>query len=575
MMSPGLYAVGSFAGESVDPTDCRILGVEHASDDFAGTARDFPGTAGTVDRHEDGANILLFIGRLHDSAALAAALGRIATGPADMALAALLRWGADARARMPGEWSLLHWNARDRRLQIATSYRLRDRVLIARVGSRFAVAPSLAALSRLAWIDDTIDPEGLAYELSPQRLRLGREGHTVLRQVRQVEAGQFVTLDATGKHVASRPPLEAIPWQGSFEDGVAAATDTLRGIIRRSITPYRRIGMLLSGGLDSTLIAAITAEELRSDQTLTGFTSVAPPGTGLVDERAWTQRTADHLGIELIPIWPANDCEIYRPTPQHFENGPTRSVRHYLYMALFGAAHERGIEVMLDGEYGESALSRWAYFATPTKRVRATARAILNRLRSAGQEPSDRFMAQFAPDFVSGLPASMREAAPPMPTDWVWPSRPMGFTRGQPGFGAFPTADTGFAFRRANACLGDIELLRLVAGMPASFLHRDGNARALIRAMLVGRIPDETRLRTEKRPFSPDYNERLIREARPLESRFESWRDAGLAEILDLDWMARNVGRIADGALPSPQTVAKFHMTAMAAEFLSWWPRHR
>lgn len=573
MIAPGIYAVGSFAGEAVDPADCRILGTDPSNDSFAGTARDFPGTSGTVDRYEDGANLLLFLGRLHDGAKLAAELGCSEAGPAEMGFAALRRWGADARARMPGEWSLLHWNTLEKRLQIATSYRLRDRVLIAQAGSRFAVAPNLATLSRLAWIDDTIDAEGLAYELSPQRFRLGQGGYTVLRQVRQVEAGQLVTLDATGKRVASRPRLEAIPWQGSFEDGVVAATETLRGIIRRAMAPYRRIGVLLSGGLDSTLIAAIAVEELRSDQTLTGFTSVAPPGTGLIDERDWTQHTADHLGIEMVPVWPADDCEIYRPTPHHFENGPTRSVRHYLYMALFGAAHERGVEVMLDGEYGESALSRTAIFATPMNWLRAASRGLRQRLGLGGGPPPQRFMARFAPQFITGLPAALREAAPTMPTDLVSPSRPMGFTKGQPGFGAFPTADTGFALRRANPCLGDIELLRLMGGMPASFLRHDGQDRAVIRAMLLGRVPDETRLRTEKRPFSPDYNARLMREAAQLKSRLDTWRAAGVGEILDLDWIAQAAERLAGSDPPPRHVVAEFHMSAMTAEFLLWWLR--
>lgn len=573
MMAPGIYAVGSFAGERADTADCRVLGIDPSNDSFAGTALDFPGTIDTVDRHEDGTDVLLFLGRLHDAAKLAAELGCSKAGPAEMALAALRRWGADARAKMPGEWSLLHWSTLEKRLQIATSYRLRDRVLVAQAGSRFAVAPNLAALARLAWIDDTIDAEGLAYELSPQRFRLGQGGHTVLRQVRQVEAGQFVTVDAAGKHVVPRPRLEAIPWQGSFEDGVAAATEALRGIIRRAIAPYRRIGVLLSGGLDSTLIAAIAVEELRSDQTLIGFTSVAPPGTGLIDERDWTQHTADHLGIELIPVWPADDCEIYRPTPWHFENGPTRSVRHYLYMALFGAAHEHGVDVMLDGEYGESALSRTAIFATPMNRFRAASRGLRQRLGLGGGPPPERFMARFAPQFVAGLPSALREAAPAMPTDLLSPTRPMGFTKGQPGFGAFPTADTGFAIRRANPCLGDIELLRLMGGMPASFLCHSGHDRAVIRAMLLGRVPDETRLRTEKRAFSPDYDARLMREAAQLKSRLEAWRVAGVGEILDLDWMAQGAERLASGDLPPRHIVAEFHMSAMTAEFLSWWPR--
>lgn len=573
MMAPGIYALGSFVGEPVDPADCQVLGIPPSGDGFAGMAHDYPGTSDTIDRHQDGAHTLLFLGRLHDAAKLAAQLGLGGAGSAELALAALRRWGAGARAHMPGEWSLLHWDAQAKRLQVAASGRLRDRVLIAQAGSRFAIAPRLTTLSRLTWIDDTINAEGLAHELSPQRFRLGRGGHTILRQVSQVEAGQFVTVDATGKQVEHRPPLEAIPWQGSFEDGVAAATDMLRGIVRRAIAPYRRVGVLLSGGLDSTLVAAIAVEELRSDQSLIAFSSVAPPGTGLIDERAWSQHSSDHLGIELVPIWPSDDSAIYRPTPHHFANGPTRSVRHYLYDALFASAHERGVETMLDGEYGESALSRAPHFQTPRRRLGSALRALRQRLRPVRVEDSERFMAQFSAEFLAGLPASLREPAPPMRIDWVSPTRPMGFTRGQLGYGSYPTADTGVAIRRANSCLGDFELLRLVAGMPAAFLHRDGLDRALVRAMLAGRVPDETRLRTEKRAFSPDYDARLVREAPSLDSRFDIWRSAGADRILDLNWITRNFEQMRAATAPRPSTRSKLHMSVLAAEFLAQWSR--
>ncbi|WP_404369456.1 asparagine synthase-related protein [Sphingomonas sp. MMS24-J45] len=575
MIAPGLYALGSFAGEPIEPADCQILGLDPANESFAGTARDFPGTHWTIDRFEDAANVLIFLGVLHDAAKLAVELGRAEAGPAELALAALLRWGVDGRAKMPGEWSLLHWDKRDKRLHVATSYRLRDRVLIAQAGSRFAVAPNLTALSRLSWIDDAIDPTGLAFELSPQRFRLGHEGYTVLRQVRQVEAGQCITLDAAGKHIARRAPLQAIPWQGSFEEGVAAATDALRGIIRRAMAPYHRIGVTLSGGLDSALVAAIAVEELRSDQTLTAFTSVAPPGTGLIDERAWTQQTANHLGIELVPVWPSDTCAIYRPARHHLENGPTKSVRHYLYDAIYGAAQERGVQMMLDGEYGESALSRSPYFDTPLNRARRAVRGFRDSLRPGSAEPARRFMVQFAPEFVASLPAPLRAPVPPMPTDWVSRSRPMRFSRGQAGFGVFPTADTGVSIRRATPCLGDVELLRLVAGMPASFLRRDGYNRALIRGMLNGKVPEETRLRTEKRAFSPDYDQRLTREAPSLTSSIDAWRAANVQDFLDARWIARNVDAMAAGNLRPAHIRGAFHMTAMAAEFLLWWSRQR
>lgn len=89
--------------------------------------------------------------------------------------------------------------------------------------------------------------------------------------------------------------------------------------------------------------------------------------------------------------------------------------------------------------------------------------------------------------------------------------------------------------------------------------------------MLAGRVPDETRLRTEKRAFSPDYPARLMREAAQLKSRLDACNAAGVGEILDLDWVAQVAERLAGGDPPSKYVVAEFHMSVMAAEFLLWW----
>src|SRR5207253_2410353 len=75
----------------------------------------------------------------------------------------------------------------------------------------------------------------------------------------------------------------------------AAVREQLTAAVRRHLISDVPVGCLLSGGIDSSAIAALMAKELGSGfKTFTaGF-----PGAGLYDERAHARAVARHVGSD-------------------------------------------------------------------------------------------------------------------------------------------------------------------------------------------------------------------------------------------------------------------------------------
>ena len=117
----------------------------------------------------------------------------------------------------------------------------------------------------------------------------------------------------------------------------------------------------------------------------------------------------------------------------------------------------------------------------------------------------------------------------------------------------------------------DPRLLTLFSGFSARMLQRPGLDRAPARHILTGHLPDTIRLRGKGLAFSPDYFQRLTRQAPAARERIASFRKAGVDEWLDLDALDAALARIARETPRDGQEVLKAQLTAMAAEFITWW----
>ena len=89
--------------------------------------------------------------------------------------------------------------------------------------------------------------------------------------------------------------------------------------------------------------------------------------------------------------------------------------------------------------------------------------------------------------------------------------------------------------------------------------------------MLKGRVPDAVRLRTEGRPFSPDFVSRLKREAPGVRARLPLFREAGIGRVLDLASLETMLMSLQTTERASDYTLFySVQGTTVLAEFLLW-----
>ncbi len=585
-MKTGLYALASLDGAPLSGNDSALLGL---SDPHDSRVIRMPGLAvraaySEPERHAisntvENDTLLVFLGHLDEPLELATKVGcNSAQTPASLALRAMRKWGAGANAHMAGEWSLLTWNAASRELIIGVSDTLRDVMRFSTDGHRVAVAPDVRRLSALAWVGREFDPVGLPLWVARASLRKRfLADRTILRNARAVQPGTCHTF-SSGRHGKSDAQTASLPprWEGSFEEAVTALETTARRIMRETLARLGTVAVPLSGGLDSSTLAWLAAEERRPGQSLFCMTSVAPEGSNLADERKFAEAVARTLHLPIEFVTPHESPSVYQPLGRTFAqaDGPSQSPRHYLYDTLYDTAAAGGADAMLDGAWGELTLTRPVSLQSPLSELRKVIREAKGTAREwlrGATWPDAGFHAKLSHDALQRLPLDIRAQHLSLEKDeLLHPDEELGFGPGFDKVGILATSAPLAGLRHLTP-YRDQRLALLAAGMPAHFACHDRLSRALARAMLKNRLPDEIRLRTHPRPFSPDYSLRLQRQAHYVKARMAVYRRSDARDWINLPWLEGQTEKLSrGGALPITGQF-NIQMTAMMAEFFVWW----
>ena len=571
----GIYGCFRLDGGPVEAGDAAALGLDTGT-----VARS--AVAQGVDHHQPaavqcravGAALTILVGQIEEAPALAARLGLAPAIPvADLALAALQRFGGETHAEMIGEWSLLHWDGA-RRLTLMQSAARRDRLLFAISGARVAVAPDIFPLARIPWIGAAMDEAGLLYALGRADLRGMAGDRTMLARVRQLEPGGSVTIEPGGARRTAAAVLVPQPrWTGSFDDAVAAAEELLRRIMRARLAHIARPAAMLSGGLDSSTLAWLAAEERGAGQDLLLMTSVAPPGSSRPDEAQFADLVAGRLGLTAMHLSPPHDANIYRPPLAVLTgaSGPPLPSRHCLTETFQQTARAAGATAIIDGTFGEMTVTRkLPHRPTFRRLLRQMAGEARRRLVAARNRDDNRFHVRLAPHRLADLPdciAARIAADAPAARDEgeLW-----GYLPGAAKSLHQPNEFYGGAIR-AEYPYRDLRLLRLFAGFPAAFATHDKVDRAPVRRMIQGHLPEAIRLRPSGLPASPDHLDRIRRQAPLARTRIADFRRAGVDDWLDLDWLDAALLRVGAQGAAGYVDANEVQMTAIVAEFLLWW----
>ncbi|MEZ5875709.1 MAG: asparagine synthase (glutamine-hydrolyzing) [Hyphomicrobiales bacterium] len=214
----------------------------------------------------------------------------------------------------------------------------------------FAFASTLKPLMQLSRAE--IDQDAVFDYYFNRAIKAPR---TLFRDIRQLEAGTVLRFDARGRRIASVKPwwMPPRPERAICDEGEALAE--VDRLIRRAVE-YRLVsdvpvGAYLSGGVDSSLIAAIASE---STPTLETF-SVAMPDRRL-DESHYARAVAEgyglkHHSIVAEPSAFIGDIENWALIQDDMVADPSALM---LYQ-LSKFARDAGFKVMLSGEGADEA----------------------------------------------------------------------------------------------------------------------------------------------------------------------------------------------------------------------------
>lgn len=186
----------------------------------------------------------------------------VSGGDTEVILKAYREWGDDCPRYLHGMFAFAIWDERQQRLFAA-----RDRFGIKPFyyttdPKRFRFASNTQALLAGGGIDTAIDPVGLHFQYTLHAVIPAP--HTILRGIRKLEPAHLLVVHADGRQSVQRYwDLDAtrLPRARTEQEWVDATHEALMAAVRkRNDVADVPVGVLLSGGLDSSLLVALLAE---------------------------------------------------------------------------------------------------------------------------------------------------------------------------------------------------------------------------------------------------------------------------------------------------------------------------
>jgi asparagine synthase (glutamine-hydrolysing) len=355
--------------------------------------------------HPATGDCLVFNGEIYNFRQLRAELvarGSVFRGHGDteVLLEALVTWGAEALPRLEGMYALAFHDKRADRILLARDPLGIKPLYVAESAGRLVFASEVRAVLASGIVPVEWDPAGVATLLAygaPQ------DPFTLLRAIRSFPAGGCEWIRAPGGRVQREGPRRfwRFPRGGNKADD-GNVPSRVRSLVDAAVRDHLAsdvpIGVFLSAGIDSTIVAALAARHAGAIRTFSvGFTE-----EGVADELQQAAATARGIGSvheeivlaadEIPALWDAWLSASDRPSIDGFNS-----------FVISRAVKQAGLTVALSGLGGDEIFGGYGSFGAVGRyhRVASAMRFMPRRMR--------RGIARLA---TLGRPASVREKLP-------------------------------------------------------------------------------------------------------------------------------------------------------------------
>ncbi|HYM60917.1 MAG TPA: asparagine synthase (glutamine-hydrolyzing) [Thermoanaerobaculia bacterium] len=256
-----------------------------------------------------------------------------------------LERGAGAVPVLDGMFGLAIWDNRSRQLLLARDRAGEKPLFYTRIGHEVLFASELQCMLGHPGVSRELDHVALA-----QYLRLGYvlEPRTMFAAIRRIEAGTYVTFTERGETVVRYwdPAAFAIEPRNSAR-AVTEVQELIEEAVRKQVMSDVPVGVFISGGLDSSILATLAARVIGVGKVHTFSAQFAEES---YDESGDAARLAARIGTRHVPV--RTDGETLLDALTHVTRGIAEPLADPAVLPTFllARAAREHVKVILSGE---------------------------------------------------------------------------------------------------------------------------------------------------------------------------------------------------------------------------------
>ncbi len=252
-----------------------------------------------------------------------------------------------------GMFAFALWDKNRRRLILARDRMGEKPLYLYESDGCLVFASELKSLLRSGFVPFELDARAVNlyfhYQYVPEPL-------TAVKNVRKLDAARMLIVDVENWRIEEKTYWrieDAPPLEGKPTELIRQKLEEVSALIVRSDMP---VGAALSGGLDSSVVAAFAA---RRQPDLHAF-SVGYTGRPESDERADAEKFARHLKIPFFDVELDTRAIVdFFPELNRWRDDPIADIAGFGYYAVMKLAREHGVPVILQGQGGDELF--WGY----------------------------------------------------------------------------------------------------------------------------------------------------------------------------------------------------------------------
>ncbi|MDW3196130.1 MAG: asparagine synthase-related protein [Cytophagales bacterium] len=496
---------------------------------------------------------------------------------------AFMKWDLSCAQHLIGDFSCVIWDQHRRRL-----YAIRDQtgmkaLFYYQTQDSFIFASEIKAIVEHPDVEKLFNEERMIYHLLGINTEEDVVAETFFKNVYQLFGGHYLLKDHKSTSTSKYWKLDRqkeIRYKHFEEYAEHFQTILGEAIACRMATDFD-VGIALSGGLDSSSVAVIAAQQLAKEQKLLYATSSVMPTEGDFledDERPYIEAVLDQEENILIDyVFNKEQYEAYPEYEQAIGKAYTPSYwAYYIDEAFYRSlkSQNSNVRLMLTGVLGDAVVS-YSGNGLEAHLLRTGAWAELFRYYANLKNHSviKHFMHKA---IIPQVPLSIRRKIRPKNynvkrPDTVHPSwlqhtkyrvKTHDYYYSDPSVNihaniaeiinnqfwptVFPDMETRSSYHNITYVnpLIDIRVMEFMMALPVSQLAPYGVKRGFIRYAMEGLLPEKIQWRHSKGIFAPDFSRRLVKNKALIKSKLESCQNELTNRFIDYEVLINSLNQM-------------------------------